>query len=143
MARYFINVMRLQNWRVDHDNKLQLIAIGEGKLKFASKFKAGDKIITYVSSRKSCFVGIRTIVTGELKSSRRDLGYDEPYFNYIETKAEIVLPEEKWVPIKSILEKLEVTKGKKYWMNMFMGAFKEITMKDYNFLERRLKLAHK
>jgi hypothetical protein len=143
MTRYFINVMRLPNWHVDYESKLKLIAIGESKLKFASKLKAGDKIITYVSSRKSCFVGIRTIITGELKLSRQDLGYDEPYFNYIETKAEIILTEEKWIPIKSMLEKLELTKGKKYWMNMFMGAFKEITINDYKLLERRLKLAEK
>ncbi|MEO2280236.1 hypothetical protein [Pseudoalteromonas pernae] len=139
MSRYFINVMRYDNWLVDQERDLSLLAIGDSKVKFASSFEVGDKIITYVSSRKSCFTAIRTITSGDMKLSKKDLGYDEPYFRYIDTKADVILEEHKWLPIKSMLGELELTKGKKYWMNMFMGAIKEISIEDFQVISKKFE----
>ncbi|GAA6170750.1 hypothetical protein NBRC116592_04200 [Colwellia sp. KU-HH00111] len=141
--KYYINVLRLDNFEVDFRNGFSTLAIAERKLKLSTQLSEGDMVISYVSSRVSSFASIRSIVNPSLIPSAKILEYDVPIHGYIETRPELVLKESEWVRVKDIIQDLSFIKHKKYWMNKFLNSLFEINKKDFHIIRKLMVKSQK
>lgn len=131
--------MRKENWQADIKRNLELLGVTSKKLPFFKTINPGDKIITYVSSRVSSFSGIREVTSENPEKSTANLGYDDNYDYCIKTRKLMVLTNQNYVPIKPLLNKLELTSGKKHWMNLLMTSIREISAADYETIKKEIE----
>ena len=87
-------------------------------------------MFTYVASGKSAFADIRKVDADGRAKISKVAKYDE-IFNYgLITSPEVVLPEEKWVKIASLINDLEFIGGRKNWGNSMRTTLRKLSDAD-------------
>lgn len=135
---YWLVVERYENWISDSKSNFCRYGIPHRLRNLASQVKAGDRLVTYVSSRYSSFSDIRCVVSDELKPIKGLDFYDDPFSFSIETTPLTVLGEGAWVGVRPHLDKLDFTKAHKSWGVVFYTALRRLSLEDGRYLENLL-----
>lgn len=115
MEQHWLIVERKENWETDRANGFSFFGLSPRYKWLASEIKEGDKVYCYVSSRISALSDIRVVRAAGIKKIKEDSFedvYDRNFAYRIATSPELVLPSEKWVPLKQLMSVLELTKGR-------------------------------
>jgi predicted RNA-binding protein len=138
---YWLSVERYDNWETDKRAGFSFLGVTNRKLKLSSEMKAGDLLITYVSSGYSCFSDIREIVSDKPKISKFGLAYDEPYPYQIDTKPFIVLQEKKWIKIHDFVGKLSFLPIEKDWRQIMRNSPRKLSEEDALIIVKEIQIA--
>jgi len=138
IALNWLIVERYENWQVDCKNKFQFFGISNRKTRLASTMSEGDLLFTYVSGVKA-FSDIRVVRSNELIKFKVQYEYDEPFLKAIKTKPVITLPEDNWLSVYDVLDRLSFTKGKKRWSNFFYHQFKQLSEENAGILKSEIE----
>lgn len=128
--KYWMFVERLENWKVDEAEGFRRFGIPDRKGRIASQIRKGDHLIFYVSSGISAFSDIREAMTDGTQALRFGGEYDTAFPISVATRPILVLPREKWVPIKLYLSKLSFTAGKKDWRQTMRNSVRQLECAD-------------
>ncbi|USG64781.1 EVE domain-containing protein [Brevibacillus ruminantium] len=105
--------------------------------KTLSTLKVGDEIIVYIT-QKSAIAGI-VEVTQTLRANNKPLIFSGDVYDYsLLVDFKIVLDEDKMIPLKSILNEIEITKGKENWGAGFQRAILKIIDSDFDLLRSKV-----
>jgi hypothetical protein len=109
---YWLLIERLENWETDEKEGFMRFGVSE-RARLAREIKKGDLLIFYVSSGLSAFSGVREATADGTTKLRFGGDYDTAYPLSISTRPYLTLSRSDWVPMHDLLEKLEMTSGKK------------------------------
>jgi len=140
MPQSWLIIERYENWQVDFANNFSFFGLSDRYKRSASEIAVGDLLFCYVSSGKSSFSDIRLIQEKGLKRLKVQ-SYDSSFANSFSTKPVLVLPEQKWLPIKEVVAKLDLTRDRKDYRPMFQTSLRKLSQHDANLLEARLRAA--
>ena len=73
---------------------------------------------------------VRWVISDEVERADDVTEYDRHFPFQIRTRSIEALPRERWVDVKTLLEELEVTRGKKNWGWMFRQSIRELKPAD-------------
>ena len=130
---YWVVTERYENWLIDKQMGFTVFGVSESKRKLASRIVAGDSIITYISSGRSCFSDLREATVNGVTELGIKGRYDDPFPFAIRTKPVLILQEEKWISIKDIARDLSFLKNG-YWIQAFRASPKQIPEQDGIYL---------
>lgn len=130
--KYFINVLRLENYNIDKLDDFSKLAIPLNKKKILESISVDDYVTTFVSSKISAFCVIRQVKDITLKSGANK--YDVPILGFLECSPIISLPRDYWVDARSLINELSFIKYKKYWMNNFLNSLFQIQKSDFDLI---------
>jgi predicted RNA-binding protein len=108
---YWLAVERLENWQTDSQKGFTFFAFSESAKLRAQSVRKGDLLFIYVSSRISAFSDVRQVESEQPTFKSTGSYYDEPFHLSISTSPLLVLPQEKWINLKSIADQLSFTRG--------------------------------
>ena len=131
--RYWVIVERYENYLVDRTQNFRIFGIPQSKLNLATKMLAEDKIITCVSSGKSCFSDIREVTSNDVEALGIRGNYDTAFPYAISTRPICVLPEQKWIPLRDVLDDLSFLYYGN-WRQTFRTSLREIPERDAKYL---------
>lgn len=141
MTQYWMIVERLENWFVDKASDFKIFGLSSRYEKPAGRLRNGDFIFGYVSSGVSAFADIRILKENGAKPLRQFTEYDSGYDLYLSTAPYLVLAESEWLPLKSIVGKLEFTRDRRDWRPLFRKTLRQLSEADglllKNYLEAR------
>ncbi|MCY4211284.1 MAG: hypothetical protein OXE97_09625 [Gammaproteobacteria bacterium] len=137
----WLAVERLENWLSDKQSGFNMFGIPEHVSKAASKAEAGDQIIVYVSSNISAFADVRTITHDGIKKLGFVSRYDDVYPYCLQTESLLTLKREAWIPIKGMVNNLELTKSSKDWRQIMRHALRVLGTKDAQTIMSRMEAA--
>ncbi len=145
-ARTWILTGSPENYVATREHGYRVIGLKERNRNRALEIVPGDRIVLYLTRVMSFAASIR--VTGELYEDREKiwpgkLGKADPYPWRFETKPELVLEEDAWVPAETLVGKLEHI-GKwpvEHWKLAFQGQIRAISEHDADVLLERLGAA--
>jgi EVE domain-containing protein len=115
MEQHWLIIERFDNWDADRTNGFTFFGLPDRHRNAALEIKKGDKVYCYVSSKISAFSDIRIVLDAGLKKINEDSFediYDRSFPYYFTTAPMLVLPREKWVPVKQLASLLELTRGR-------------------------------
>jgi len=101
----------------------------------------GDFVFCYVSSGISAFSDIRTVQSGGLRPLRGVVDYDSSFDFFIPTAPLLTLDRDRWLPLKNVLDDLDLTKGRRDWGQMFRTSLRSLTDHDARLLRKELEKA--
>lgn len=136
---YWLSVERYDNWLTDKAAGFKFLGIFDRKLKTAQQMKAGDYLISYISSGKSSFADIRKIISDHPSKFKKGLIYDEPFPYVILTEPYIILDESDWIKIHDVLDKLTFLPIEKDWRQMMRNSLRKLNDDDALFLINLIK----
>lgn len=140
MSQGWLIVERLENWEVDANNHFTFFGLSSRYRKFAAEIQARDSIICYVSSGLSVFSDIRTVQDAGMRQLK-DQSYDSAFPYSFSTAPVLVLPREKWVPLKEVAPHLDLTRGRTDYRPLLQISLRKLTAHDTIFLEAKLRAA--
>lgn len=124
----------------EHD--FRVIGLRERNRNRALQIEPGDRLVLYAMGVKAFVASMR--VEGELYEDRSVLwpGIDEYPWRF-ECSPEIVLDEEQWVPVESLVGELEHVRKwpRRYWSLAFQGQIRPVSEHDADVLVQRLLTA--
>ena len=132
--RYWIYVVRKENFEITSENQFSLIGFPERKMKMAKEVNVGDKVVLYIASGVSKIPGILEIKSDYYES--REWIWDDTFPIRLKTKPYIILKKDKFLDMRKLKDKLHFIKNKEVWKVYFMHALKEIDEKDYKVIEQ-------
>ena len=91
-------------------------------------------MLAYIPHGISAFSDSREVLENGIKPLRRMYDYDTTVSYCIVTQPFIVLEEIRWIPVKDILNELELTRGKRSWNFMFQTTLRPLSNHDGEFL---------
>jgi hypothetical protein len=144
MGQSWLIIERLENWKVDKTNGFSFFGLSSRHHKFASEIRKDDVLYCYVSSRISAFTDSRVVQDAQIKTTRRATYrdfYDQTFAFYFVTAPLLVLPREKWVPIKELISDLDLTRGRAAWSALFQTSIRKLSTHDAAVLKSRLEKA--
>jgi len=134
----------LDNFRATRDHSFSVIGAKEGRRGMAEQIEPGDRIVFYVTGLQA-FGGI-VEVTGEMYEDRAQIwpgkpGKADPYPWRFETRPEIVLDEDEFVPAVELAGELEHVRKwpAEHWHLAFQGQLRTVSDADAELLERRIR----
>jgi len=134
--KYWLYVLRKENFEITSENKFSLIGFPERKLKIAKEMDVGDKIVLYIASGVSKIPGIVEIKSDYYES--REWIWDDTFPIRLKTKPYIILKKDKFLDMRKLKDKLHFIKYKEAWRTYFMQAIKKIDDKDYKIIEQQI-----
>jgi predicted RNA-binding protein len=134
----------LDNFRATRDHGFRVIGAKEGRRGMAEQIEPGDRIVFYVTGVQA-FGGI-VEVTGELYEDRTRVwpgkpGKADAYPWRFETRPEVVLDEEDFVPAAGLVADLEHARKwpLEHWQLAFQGQLRAVSEADAELLERQIR----
>ena len=94
------------NWQQDFKNNFKYLGIDVKKFQLR-KPKKGDQIFTYISKIKK-ISDQREILSDEIVDTPDGFNYDKIFTKCIPTKLVKLLPEENWIKLDEVINKLEL-----------------------------------
>ena len=94
------------NWQQDFKNNFKYLGIDVKKFQL-KKPKKGDQIFTYISKIKK-ISDQREILSDEIVDTPDGFNYDKIFTKCIPTKLVKLLPEENWIKLDEVINKLEL-----------------------------------
>lgn len=134
-------VQRIENWRVDYSGNFSNVGLPASRIKMAKQIEVGDRLVTYIASRRSAISDIRevTSVTQSRRAPQAQAGYDGVYPFVLKTRPLIVLAESAWFPIQNLIPLLSLTRGVGDWRQLFRNSLRRLTENDYQLIEKTMK----
>lgn len=114
MEQDWLIVERLENWEADQMNGFSFFGLRPRYKSAASLIEKGDKVHCYVSGL-SAFSDIRVVSEAGIRPIKEDSVediYDRPFAYCFATAPFLVLPTDKWIPLRQLASKLELTRGR-------------------------------
>lgn len=139
MAHSWLIIERLENWQVDRATNFTMFGLSDRYKKSAERIEKNDLIFCYVSSGISAFSDIRVVQAPSIKPLRRWADYDAAFDFYISTTPLLILERPHWLPIKSVLHELDLTKDRVEWSQMFRTSLRLLTAHDTQLLKTRIE----
>ena len=102
----WIFVESYHNWQQDFKNNFKYLGIDVKKFQL-KKPKKGDQIFTYISKIKK-ISDQREILSDEIVDTPDGFNYDKIFTKCIPTKLVKLLPEENWIKLHEVINKLEL-----------------------------------
>ncbi len=102
----WIFVESYHNWQQDFKNNFKYLGIDVKKFQL-KKPKKGDQIFTYISKIKK-ISDQREILSDEIVDTPDGFNYDKIFTKCIPTKLVKLLPEENWIKLDEVINKLEL-----------------------------------
>ena len=102
----WIFVESYHNWQQDFKNNFKYLGIDVKKFQLR-KPKKGDQIFTYISKIKK-ISDQREILSDEIVDTPDGFNYDKIFTKCIPTKLVKLLPEENWIKLDEVINKLEL-----------------------------------
>ena len=144
MPKTWILTGSLDNFRATREHGFSVIGAKEGRRGMAEQISPGDRIVFYVTGLQA-FGGI-VEVTGEMYEDRVQIwpgkpGKRDPYPWRFETRPELVLDEEEFVPAVELAGDLEHVRKwpAEHWHLAFQGQLRTVSEADAELLERRIR----
>ncbi len=144
MPKTWILTGSLENFRTTREHGFSVIGAKEGRRGMAEQIAPGDRIVFYVTGLQ-VFGGI-VEVTGEMYEDRAQLwpgkpGKADAYPWRFETRPELVLDEEEFVPAVELAGALEHVRKwpAEHWHLAFQGQLRTVSEADAGLLERRIR----
>lgn len=132
------------NYEKTEELDFTLIGFKERRRKQASEMEIGDRIIFYLT-KVMAFSGAVEI-TSDLFEDRTPIwpgkpGNPDPYPWRRETRLELALPQESWLPAESVKDEMEhiLKWPPEHWKLAFQGQLRTVSDKDAKLLMRRMK----
>lgn len=138
MKNYWIIVERYENWRVDKSENFKQFGIPEKKLSLAKRIRPEDILLTYISGGKRAFSDMRQVGSPPIIALKQGGPYDAAFSQAISTGPLLILPQDRWVPIRTILSELSFLSGKN-WGQVFRTSLKAVPPADGAVIERALR----
>lgn len=132
--RYWLYVLRKENFEITAENKFSLIGFPERKMRTAKEMNVGDKVVLYIASNVSKIPGIVEIKSDYYESY--DWIWDDTFPIRLKTKPYIILKKDKFLDMRELKDRLNFITNKQYWKTYFMQTIKKIDEKDYKTIER-------
>lgn len=129
----WIFVETYHNWLVDYNNNFKFTGVYENKFVLKNIDK-GDKFFTYISKKK-IILDLREIVDKNLHAKPKNYNYDKEFKKFAKTKLIKLLPENKWISLQDIKNKLRVFEEKRFIPNKLLNAPILLDTNDYNVLK--------
>jgi predicted RNA-binding protein len=144
MSRTWVLTGSLDNFRATRDQGFRLIGAKERRRALAEQIEPGDRIVLYVTGVQG--FGAVVEVTGELYEDRAPVwpgkpGKRDDYPWRFETRPELVLDEEDFVPAAELAERLEHVRKwpAEHWRLAFQGQLRPVSRADASLLERSMR----
>ena len=102
----WIFVESYHNWQQDFKNDFKYLGIDVKKFQLRKPNK-GDQIFTYISKIKK-ISDQREILSDEIVDTPDGFNYDKIFTKCIPTKLVKLLPEENWIKLDEVINKLEL-----------------------------------
>jgi hypothetical protein len=138
----------LDNFRATREHEFRVIGAKEGRRRMAEQIAPGDRIAFYVTGVQA--FGGMVLVTGEMYEDRTPLWpgkprKPDPYPWRFETRPEIVLAENRFVPAEELAGELEHVRKwpAEHWHLAFQGQLRTVSDADVELLERRMRAAER
>jgi hypothetical protein len=138
MGQSWLIIERFENWEVDAANNFSFFGLSDRYRKLAAEIAEKDLVFCYVSSGRSAFSDIRMVQETGLKRLKVQ-SYDSAFSLYFSTKSVLVLPRQKWLPIKEIAPELDLTRDRKDYRPLFQTSLRKLTEHDSRILQLRLQ----
>jgi hypothetical protein len=140
MAQGWLIIERFENWKVDEAKKFAFFGLPHRNRNVAAEIAKGDLVFCYVSSGRSAFSDIRVVQETGLKKMKIQ-SYDDNFAYYFSTAPVLVLPPQKWLPIKQVASELDLTRGRNDYRPLLQTSIRKLTSHDVDFLQSRLRSA--
>src|SRR4029453_13230468 len=144
VAKTWVLTGSLDNFRATREHGFRVIGAKERRRRMAELIEPGDRIVFYVTGVQA-FGGI-VRVSGEMYEDREKIwtgkpGKVDPYPCGFETRPEIVLEEDEFVPAVELVGQLEhIAKWPaEHWHLAFQGQLRAVSDADARLLERRIR----
>ncbi len=125
-------VESLANWKIDQGNGFTYYGV-TGRFEYLKdRLKVGDRLFVYISGR-SAFADFRLVTKPGLRPLRGG-DYDIAIPFRVDTKPELTLPEDRWLPMSEVRERLRMTAGKQHWTHVLRTSFKKLEPEDGTLL---------
>jgi hypothetical protein len=134
-------VERLSNWQIDQLDEFSQFGIPRAQEKLGKQIKKGDLLIFYVSSGISSFADVRQAREDGLSSLGPEGHYDEAYPWRVATKPVLTLPQERWVPIKTLFSKLSFI-AEPGWQQCMRQSVRMLRASDASVILEAMRRAH-
>ena len=133
---YYMIITTEKDYRIDVENKFEVVGFSERNKNSVKKFKKGDKIVFYII-KKSVFAAIVEI-TGEYFCDRKQIWNDEydlwPHRINCEP-INIIDDVNLMVYIKDIWDNLNFIKNKHKWGSQVQGSYRKLSEHDFIVIE--------
>lgn len=133
MSNYWLIVERPENWEIDKNDNFIHFGLSERRKKLGNQVKMEDFLISYISGGISAFADIRRVIangTHRLRGSSYDTGFPI----CLKTEPYLILPRNKWIPIKELLDKLSLLNEAKDWRQTVRGSIKKLSQSDSSII---------
>jgi len=121
------------NWQQDYKNNFKYLGIDIKKFQL-KKPKKGDQIFTYISKIKK-FSDQREILSDEIIDTPDSFNYYKIFTKCVLTKGTRILPEENWIKLDKVVNKLEIFAESKNLGLMLLNAPIKLSSFDKNILQ--------
>lgn len=133
-----------ENFRIAIDRGFDMIGFKSTRRREASEMRPGDKLVFYLTGVKR-FGGIAS-VTSEMfeehtRVFRSEKKPDEDYPFRVNTKADIVLDDDRMLYVPDYVPMMEFTRkgATKSWALFFQGNLHKISDADYELLDKEMR----
>jgi hypothetical protein len=139
MAQSWLIIERIENWEIDRAADFQYFGLSNRYRNTVANIAEKDLVFCYVSGQ-SAFADVRVVREAGLKPMKIQYYFDD-FPLYIATAPLLVLPREKWIPVKEVADQLEMTRDRKDYRAMFQMSIRRLSPHDATFLNGRLEKA--
>ena len=144
MSKTWILTGSLDNFRATRAHGFRVIGAKERRRAMAEQIEPGDRIVFYVTGVQA-FGGVRG-GHGAMYEDRTPIwpgkpGKRDPYPWRFETRPEVVLEEDDFVPAVELVGDLEHARKwpSEHWQLAFQGQLRTVSEADAELLERRIR----
>jgi predicted RNA-binding protein len=144
VAKTWILTGSPENFAATRERGFAVIGMKEGRRKLAEQVERGDLIVFYLTRVKAFAAAVR--VVGELYEDRARIwpgkpGKADPYPWRFETRPELVLAEEDWVPAEELAPRLEHVRKwpPEHWTLAFQGQLRTVSDADRDLILARMR----
>lgn len=131
----WIVVERYDNWLMDKNRGFDVIGFPKSSKTLASQITKGDRLVVYIASSKSVIAGIHEVTSDTFYTSN-DLLWDEIFPFRFKIKTDIILHEEKFIPIRTLINDLSFIRFPKNWKHYFRTSLRKINGADYSVIRK-------
>lgn len=140
---HWLLVERIENWEIDKREGFQKFGIPERRRVLAGQIQKGDLLIFYISSGISMFADIREATSTGTKQLPFGGDYDTAYPLSVSTRPYLILERNRWITIRSLVDKLSFTTGKKDWRQLMRVSLRRLQKSDALLIIKAMQAAQK
>ncbi len=135
-----------ENFAATRERGFSIIGMKEGRRGMATQMEPGDRIVFYLT--KTMAFAASVTITSEMFEDRTPIwpgkpGKADPYPWRFETKPELVLGEDAYVPAETLADDLEHIRKwpREHWKLAFQGQLRTVSEHDARLLLERMEAA--